>query len=39
MTVHVSGRSIDQVERVEIGVKLAAETCTLQPFVASSGAR
>lgn len=39
MTVHVSVRSIDQVERVEIGVELAPETFMLQPFTASSGGR
>ena len=39
MTVHVSLRSIGQVARVEIGVELAVEAFTVQPFAASIGGR
>jgi hypothetical protein len=39
MTVRVPVRSIDQGERVEIGVELRLETFTPQPFAASSGGR
>jgi hypothetical protein len=39
MTIHVSVRSTDQAERVEIGVEPALETFTVQPFAASSGGR
>jgi hypothetical protein len=35
MTVHVSGRSIFQVERVEVGVELAPDTFALQPSTES----
>jgi hypothetical protein len=39
MTVHVCVRPIGQVERVEIGVDLARETCTPQPCATSSEGR